>query len=267
MADGITITRNDLPRLGRFLGGLGREQVPFAVVSSLTKAAVQVKAAQLAGMAAAFDRPTRWTMNSLYVEPATKQKPVANVHFKDFAPKGVPAGRYLRPQILGGQRLLKAHERQLGFRPGYMAVPGKWAKLDAHGNMDAGERTRFLAVLNLMRQDPSGNVLWRRNTKQMDRLRKAGLNEPEKRPYFIVPVGRTEATHPGLAHLPPGIYRVGKEYGGAPLLIVAFVRQYPNSYTPRFDFVGIGSRTVEEVLPRLLATAAAQGFARASAAR
>lgn len=244
MAELVRVTANELPQLASMLRDFGRNQVPFAAVVAMSRTALAVKADLVAGMASAFDRPTRWTLGGLYVEPATKAKPEANVHFKDRAPGGVPAGKYLRAQILGGQRALKSHERLLGLRPGYIVVPGKWAELDAHGNVSMGQLRAILAQLNLRRSVSSPG---RATTRRRGAYR--------RNDWFVVPVGRTKATHPNTYHLPPGIYQTGPEFGGAPLLVLAFVRQYPNSYDVRFDFARLGEDSVNRHLPGLLQAA------------
>lgn len=241
MADLVRVTKNELPSLSRMLRDLGKEQVPFAVVAATTRAAKAAQADLRAAMATSFDRPTRWTLNSLFLEPATRQKPTAAVFFKDRAPGGVPAGRFLAPQILGGKRALKSHEKLLAMRPGYIVVPGKWAEMDGHGNVKMGQMRAIMAQLNLRRTVSSPGRA---------QTRRRGVRRAED--YFIVPIGRTKATHPETAHLPPGIYRVGTEYGGAPLLVLAFVRQYPGSYAVRYDFPTLGDASVAKHLPREL---------------
>jgi hypothetical protein len=47
----------------------------------------------------AFDRPTPYTLGSLYLSPATKAIPVAKVWLKDDAGKGTPAAKYLFPRL------------------------------------------------------------------------------------------------------------------------------------------------------------------------
>jgi hypothetical protein len=244
MAGLVTVTRNELPQLSRMLRDLGTNQVPFAAVAAMTRAAQAAKTDLTAAMRTSFDRPTRWTLNSLFLEPATKAKPQAAVFFKDDAPRGVPAGRYLKAQILGVPRVLKSHERLLAMRPGYIVVPGKWAEIDAYGNVSMGQMRAIMAQLNLRRTVSSpGRATTRRR----------GARRRED--YFIVPLGRTKDSHPQTYHLPPGIYRVGTEFGGAPLLVLAFVRQYPGSYRVRFDFPRLGEESVARHLPDLLQAA------------
>jgi hypothetical protein len=240
----VRVTRNELPALSSMLRDFGRNQVPFAVVAATTRAAKAAQGDLQAAMRTSFDRPTRWTLNSLFLEPATMAKPEAAVFFKDRTPGGVPAGRFLAPQILGGTRALKSHEKLLAMRPGYIVVPGKWAEMDAHGNVSMGQMRAIMAQINLRRTASSPGRA---------QARRRGVRRRED--YFIVPIGRTKATHPETYHLPPGIYRVGREYGGAPLLVLAFVRQYAGSYKIRYDFPRLGETSVARHLPAQLARA------------
>ena len=243
MAGLVKVTANELPQLSRMLREFGTNQVPFATVAAMTRTAQAVKTDLVAGMVTAFDRPTRWTLGGLFIEPATKAKPSASVHFKDRAPGGVPAGKYLRAQILGGKRGLKSHEKLLAMRPGYIVVPGRRAERDAHGNMNMGQMRSLLAQLNLRHSVSSAG---RATT------RRRGARRHER--YFIVPIGRTEATHPFTYHLPPGIY-LGEEGDRQPVLVMLFLRQYPNSYDVRFNFTALGETSLNRHLPGLLQAA------------
>src|SRR5262245_39031822 len=105
--------RSNIKQLTQGLTQVQREQVPFATALALTRTAQVMQAAQITEMQRVFDRPTPFTLNALFVSPATKRRLEASVYFKDFAPKGTPAGKYLRPQIMGGGRNLKRMERLL----------------------------------------------------------------------------------------------------------------------------------------------------------
>jgi len=240
MSGSVTVTRNDLPSLARMLRDLGGNQMPFALLAAMTRAGQAARTDLQAAMRTSFDRPTRWTLNSLFLEPATKTKPQAAVFFKTWGLGGVPAGRLLAPQILGGMRALKSHEKLLAMRPGYIVVPGKWADIDAYGNVAMGMMRAIMAQLDLRRTVSSPGRA---------QTRRRGARRREN--YFIVPVGRTKATHPKTSHLPPGIYRVAAT-GVAPLLVLAFVRQRRNSYKVRYDFPRLGAASVERHLPGLL---------------
>ncbi len=122
-------------------------QVPFALARALTKTAQDVRTAQRKEMEAVFDRPTRFTLNALYLRSATKQRLEAEVWLKDRGSRE----HYLLPQIEGGARQLKRFEERL-VRTGYMqpserAVPAAGARLDQYGNMSRGQINQILSQL------------------------------------------------------------------------------------------------------------------------
>ncbi|MBX6427161.1 MAG: hypothetical protein IRZ09_14715 [Variibacter sp.] len=168
-----------------------------------------------------FDRPTRFTLNSLFVKPATKQDLAAIVHFKEgFG--SVPAWRYLGPQVAGGPRVHKSYERAL-IRAGVMradefTVPGAGARLDAHGNMRGGEITRILSQLGAS-PDPMQNM----TERSKRRARRTGVGR-----YFVLRGTRA----------PNGVYlrKGGREI--VPVLI--FVPQ--PRYRKRFPFYDTAQR-------------------------
>jgi hypothetical protein len=129
--------------------------VEFWTAAALTATAKDVEAAEVAKMAEVFDRPTRFTLNALYVKPATRGDLVAEVRFKEgFG--SIPAWHYLGPEVEGGPRKHKSHELRL-IRAGLMhadefAVPGKGIKLDANGNMKASDIERILSQVGAAEQ-------------------------------------------------------------------------------------------------------------------
>lgn len=209
-------------------------QRKFATVVALTRTAKAVKDAEVAEMARVFDRPTRYTLNALYVRPATMARPEASVGFKDFAGKGTPAWKYLGPQIEGGARRRKRFETSLaraGLLPqGMFAVPGDAADLDAYGNMARGQIVKILSDLKAFGE--VGYVANRRGRGNSRRRRRAER-------YFVGGFGRARP-------LPPGIY---KRVGDGPAVpVVAYVRA--PRYRRRFDFFRIAERTVNATFQR-----------------
>ena len=144
-----------------------QRQIPFVIASSLTKTAVRVKPEIQAEMRRVFDRPTRYTLNSLFVQPASKkdENPTARVWLKDsqeaalstrqFTGAGLAAD-YLWPEIGGGTRNLKRFEIRLRnaglLPPGMFVVPGRGAKLDAYGNLNLGQLIAVLSKLGTIRE-------------------------------------------------------------------------------------------------------------------
>ena len=81
-----------------------------------------------------------------------KAKPQATVETKQgFG--SVPAGRFLSPQVDGGQRRKKSHELKLGD----YTVPGKDITLNAYGNILGSTYVKILSQLRLS-SDPSQNA-------------------------------------------------------------------------------------------------------------
>lgn len=148
----------DMARLQAELDDVGREELPFALALAATRTAHKVKHGLVNVMRQRFDRPTRFTLNSLYVRNARKadNPPQARVFFRDFAPKGTPAGTYLQPQVHSGQRNKKRFERALihvgAMRSDEWAMPGAGAKQDQYGNMSRGQIVQVLSGLRAMRE-------------------------------------------------------------------------------------------------------------------
>lgn len=177
-----------------------------------------------AEMRRVFDRPTPWVLNGMQVVPAPNG---ATVEWKPGGgSKSIPAEKILRAQIEGGPRRLKRFERLIGLPPNRIAVPGKWAELDAYGNIKAGQLVKILSELRLFGE--SGYIANRRNRSRGTRRREN---------YFII--------RPGSEHerLWPGIYRIANEVGGAPLLVIAFVRAA--NYRARFAPARVIRETVQ----------------------
>lgn len=225
----VTI-RTEFHKAARLLDDVRRRQLPFATTLALTKLGQGAKADLRAAMPSAFEAPTNFTLNSLFVQPATKARQEASVFFKDFAPKGVPAGRYLRAQIEGGPRTDKASERQLravGVLPnGYYLVPAKGARMNAHGNVNSGQVVQMLTGLGALATARRGG-----NRRQNSRTQG----------YFVVQPGAPNG-------LPPGIYRRTPQGGH----ILVFIMTRQPQYSRRFDFEGIARTSYQRNAPRAI---------------
>ena len=145
----------DTRQLEATLEGWEKKQLPFATARALTQTAGLVKQALIGSMETSFDDPTPFTLNSLYVKPATKTNLKAEVGIKNMPGNagGTPQSSYLEPGVQGGQRPVKRMEylfRQSGLlKSGMMFVPGQGAKLDRYGNMAPSMRVQILSALKL----------------------------------------------------------------------------------------------------------------------
>ncbi len=236
---------------------LSERRVRAAAATALTRTAVKVREKLKAELQGAIDRPTPYTQRQLRYAPATAQRLVAAVGFdiqaiqdvygntlryEAAAPGTTPAGSYMRFQAEGGSRQSKRFERALqavGVLPrGWLAVPGKLAKIDAYGNQSIGEIRQILSWFDAA-ELVAGS---RQNMRQAGRdKRRKGTRKTAGFEYFAVQPG---ARRGGLK---PGIYRrVRMALGGKVEPVVMFMRAA--SYRPRFDFDGIAQREANQVL-------------------
>lgn len=196
-------------------------------------------------MARTFDRPTQYTLNSLRVTPASDSDVLAGTAEAviDFKPEGTAktsgrgAQRYLRAQIEGGGRRMKGFEKALGLESTFnaqgagvrrIAVPARWAEIDQYGNIKQGQLKK---IISFLRRNPDVGYTSNRNPNRRSR----GTRRGEE--YFMINVGSEHAT------LSPGIYRVDHSRGGAPLMVIAFVRAA--NYRARFNPAAVARAYVQ----------------------
>lgn len=225
----ITLRVHDeFKKLVDAVGDVAPRHIRRSAVVALTKTTVLAKNALQAELPKVFDRPTPWTMNSLFVRPATFATPVAEIMIKDFAPKGTPAVKYLAPGVYGGARRIKRFERALqyaGAMPrGWFAVPTKDVKLDVYGNPPGPLITRILSVVKA-----SPDAMQNQTKKSRGRA---------KADYFVVTEKR--------GNLSPGIYERKRLGHGTGIRMLFFYTSSPPQYQKRLDFDGIVTTVVEK---------------------
>lgn len=151
--------RTDTKEILKEFERINSKAVPKATADALSRMAYKVRTEHKKEMEQIFDKPTRFTLNSIFVRPA---KPAmkdiySEVDFIGHAYKGTPAGRYLLPHIDGGPRKLKGFEKLLnanGILPdGYYVTPGSGAKLNAAGNMSPGTIQKVLSFFKSQRDN------------------------------------------------------------------------------------------------------------------
>jgi hypothetical protein len=207
--------------------------LPFATALALTNLVKDMQVETGREIGPSFHNPTRFTRNATFIEPAKKRdypNLTAAVYFKDEAPKGVPAGRYLHPNVVGRSREHKGFEKAL-IRAGVMqrqeyAVPGKKLKLNAAGNVSVGLIRQMLSQLK------AGNV--EQFETRASREAKRGKTGRLRGKRFFVASDNSV--------LPRGIYqRTGRK---EPQLVFLFVRDKPD-YSRRLPF-----RSIQEDVSR-----------------
>lgn len=222
-----------------------QKQIAFATARALTKTAEHVKAEEYKEMRRVFDRPTNYTLNSLFIKPATKARLEAKVWVKDDVFKGTPAVKYILPHVDASPRRVKRFERALmsaGMMPnGYYAVPGAAAPLDAYGNIPSKFIVQLLSYLQAF-----GEQGYRANATDMGRQR---FNKAQGKRVGGAAVSYFVINKQG--HLPLGIYmRVKSSFGGAIKPVIIFVKNA--HYKAIYNFTAVAERTIRQVFPLYL---------------
>lgn len=230
--------KTDFSAVQKRIDAVGK-QATFAAAVALTKTAQDVRKDLRREMQRAFDRPTTYTLNSLFIKPATKARLQAIVWVKD---SDRPT-HYLLPQIEGGRRSQKRFEELLRRR-GIMgsserAVPGAGARIDRYGNMAASQIIQILSQLNAFNLSGfSANA----TGSQRSRVKRA------KAAYFYARRGESRFGRGSWKrgeknqHLPSGIY-VKTAAGIKPVLL--FVSGA--NYAKRFRFGEVAQATARRV--------------------
>lgn len=224
----------------RLLDDIQRQQIPFATARALTRTAQLVKSAEVHEMGDVFDRPTPYTLDSLFVRSATKATLSANVWLKSDTSKGTPADKYLLPQIRGGGRGMKRMEKALqsvgALPPGYYVVPGEAAKLDSYGNVDRG---LIVQILSYFKAFPEAGYRANITDKRKQRLAR-GTKSKVGYAFFV---GR-----PGGGKAPLGVWqRFNLAHGSAVKPVLIFVPGV--RFSAIYDFKFVADQTVARVFP------------------
>lgn len=268
----VTVKVEGLREVQEALRGFSDRRVAAAMATALTRTALAVRDAEQAEMRDSFDRPTPFTLNSLFVKPATALVLQADVFLKDNVSGSRPASSWLQWQIGGGLRTLKAFERLL-ISGGYMraddrAVPGRAARLDSYGNLSKGQIVQILGQLRLDSSTGSTRSLPRVQADDNAKTKRDKLNRIRR--SLGRAGGRYVALPNGTRTLLPGIYlNEGRDFGakigyGAsrrlrPVLIFVSKAEYEPE---RFDFYGVSRRVVERTLQAQLERAIGESAGR-----
>jgi len=233
----VKVTSN-FQELNRAFRLLGEKGVPYALAAASTKVAVVVRKTLLEQLGKSIDNPTPQTMKSLYLKAGNKTRPAARVWFKDAFNSGIPADKYLRPQVSGGVRSPKRLEVALRKRgilgQDEWAIPAKDI-LNQFGNMPGALAVRVLSAVGAA-ETVAGVTA---NASNSARSRKKG----NARKYFIAKIKNTRA-----------IWEVkNSAFGRGIRPVVLFVKKTPR-FTERFAFFEIAEQVVaENYLPEFIA--------------
>lgn len=192
---------------------LSERQIKWAAKDALDKTAGDVLVDIHARMDAVFDRPTPFTKRAFVIQKAHTERLEAVIHER---PRNADRD-YLKVQEGGGPRPSTGLETVLRSRLAYdgtitAVTPAPFAKLNAYGNWDAGERNKVMSGLKAQRD------AWT-NTTPSSRKRK------RRKVGFFVP--RSDS------RLPAGVWM--REQDGTIYQILRFTLSMPQ-YQPRLGF-------------------------------
>lgn len=225
----IKVRLEGLEETKKYIDARGK-QAKFAAAVALTRTAVQVRSEVSVDMARVFDRPTPYTMNSLFLSGAKPSRLEAIVFFKEngFRPS------FLLPQIKGGDRALKRFEYRLtqvgAMLASERAIPTAFAEKDAYGNVSRGLIVKILSQLKSRAFAGDYSVATNSARSRKKRAQQA---------YFVVRKGAN-----GNNHLLSGIYqRTSFGAFGSSIRPIFLFGSYAK-YKKRLDFSGIAERVV-----------------------
>lgn len=214
------------------------QKLPARAASMLNTGAYAARTALQQEMDRSFrGGVTPWLRRSVWVQQATPQRLVAVVEPRDPGGKGGDPYRILQTQVRGGDRALKASEKQLRnagiLQPGYYLVPGQAALLDRYGNLDGRFMQRLLGYLQAY---TSAGYKANLSARKRQRLKLQGVE-------FFVTQGRLRG-----GHLAPGIYQ-RRGPGGVDINpVVMFVRR--PSYQPRLRWFEVANAAATQAIAR-----------------
>lgn len=219
------------------LADIKDKQLPFATSLAINRTAQKVKEKEVKEIIDVFDRPTPFTLNSVFIKPSNKNNLTAKVSIKDTAFNGAPAAKYLKAEIAGGERRLKRYEvalRSIGVLPdGYFTVPGEAATMDVYGNMSVAQIRQILSFFKANRD--VGSI-----SNSTDKTRSKLARSTKSRRGISYFVGRG-----GNGKLPLGIWqKVFSNFGTAIRPILIFVESA--RYESIFDFEYVAMTTVDK---------------------
>lgn len=229
----------DFKPVRAMLEGFSERRLNSTIATALTRTA-KIAQRNVVAEIAKFNRPTRWALNSTYVDIATARKLYAQVWLKDRS--GAPQSKdahYLYPHVFGVPRGRKAYETALlrvgALRSNEYTVPAKGVELDAYGNLPVGMIRTILSQLKAAGGRGQG---YSSNKTDSARSRRTVAS----RGTIFVP-------RPGSG-LPRGIYRRIRQ-GGAwtTQMILKIVVGRPR-YAPTLRLFDIGQRAMAENFQR-----------------
>lgn len=257
------------------LSGKAR-QIPYAISKGTNDIAVGVQKQERSVMVYVLDKPTAYTLNSLFVAKGSKASPTATVGLKDI-PKH--STHYLEPLIKGGPRHKKGSEVAFGNRwltPSYAA--SELGMIDQYGNFKRSVLQQLLSYFSAAERSAgySANstnatraklakikrTYWDSKAGKMKTVTKKQLLKDPARGYktiggkqYFISMGRGSG---GRQHLAAGIWQKSGVHGVDVKPVLMQVKA--PAYHKQFDFYGEAQRFVDKQGAAIMAAAVAQAL-------
>lgn len=228
------------------------KQVRMATLMSINTAAWEGMKAGRAEVESVFDSPTPWVVKGVRYQKAKPDRMTATIDLDYWGNKqGVGVDQVLQAEVYGGERRAKRHEvalQRIGVLPAGMGiVPGEAAKLDAYGNMQAGQIVQILAWFRAFgQQGYKANMDDKGRARLGKDKRKQGTRGFE---YVAVYANNRGGMHPGIYQ------KTFTGFGSAVKPVMIFVPM--PKYRKRFDFYTVvdeaARRAFDKTWPAALA--------------
>lgn len=232
----IDITHNldKFPGIARVV----KKQIDYAHIKTLNDLAFLARTEINGEMLSQFDRPTPWTMRSIEVIKATRQKPEAWVGLKGKEYKD-PYPRALGHHYVGGNREWKRVEAaftRMGILPAGMAMmPGDGAPLDQYGNVPVGFIKQMMSYFRVNRDVGVTSNSTRKSRKGIERRQLKRMGGGADRVHFFL------HSYVKGRRLEPGIYQ-STRYGRTTEVEPIFIFTKRPRYRRRIDLEEIAAR-------------------------
>lgn len=264
----LKIEISGLDSVRKQLDALTGRQFKEAAAKTLNQVAGRVAKEVRAEMTRVFDKPTRYTLQSVQWRPATADRLSMDVAPTYFGGKGIDPQQFLRAQADGGPRRDKRAEvalRRVGILPAgmQMVVPRTPFKgsTDVHGNLKGSFIVQLLSYFQAFgEQGYSANMKQKRKDKIADRRAYSSLrNQHTYRAvmghvFFVVNhSGQMKGVHDWkyrTGHLEPGIWARSSHHGSTGVYriwpVVIFTKA--GNYQKRLDLEAVGRRVQPQEL-------------------
>jgi len=230
---------------------LRKVQLPMAASIALNQTAFRIREELQAGAKATFNDPVPFTLNAFLYKKATPTNLEAVVFIRDDAPKGNAPSRYLAPHIYGGLAYRTRFQKSLSRTPDPSPLGLGNAVLAPNRIMAPTQSPRGVSFTSRGKMSPGQYEQINTYIQNTDSTRTASTGRRTARAagtrYFYMNQAMVDERR-NLRSSKPGIFMV--RGGRSPLMRVMTEIALP-TYTTKFRFFEIGTRTATVEFPRL----------------